>query len=236
MDKLSVVIPAHNESENLPILLPRLYRAMKDMHQEFEILMVDNGSTDSTQDVILEYKKSIPEIVLVSEPTMGYGRAIRAGLKATTGSYIGIIRSDNQEKSEDLCEMFRRAQAGNYALYKAVRMHRITDGLKRVIISFGYNTLFKAFFLVRSKDLNATPKVFTREFYERAHLESLDWFIDAEIVLRAERMGYAVGEMGIEYLPRLKGHSTVRLRHIFQFLRNMLQWRLKLWHDSLLGQ
>jgi dolichol-phosphate mannosyltransferase len=233
MYKLSVVVPAHNESENLTILIPRLYPAMKGMGQDFEIVMVDNASTDTTAKVIREFQKTMPELRLVSEPTMGYGRAVLTGLANTTGSYIGIIRSDNQEKSEDLCEIFKRAQAGHYALYKAVRGHRIRDGLKRVIISFFYNSLFKLMFFVRSHDLNATPKVFTRDFYERAHLQSKDWFIDAEIVLKAEGLHYEVGEMEIEYLPRLKGTSNVRFRHIVEFLRNMLQWRLRLYGEFL---
>ena len=118
--------------------------------------------------------------------------------------------------------------------YKAVRMHRINDGLKRVVISRVYNLLFKILFGLRSKDLNATPKVFTRTYLGAAKLESLDWFIDAEMVIKAERMGYAVHEMDIEYLPRLKGVSTVRMWHIFEFLGNMLRWYLRALHGRLL--
>ncbi len=96
--------------------------------------------------------------------------------------------------------------------------------------------LFKLMFGLRSRDLNATPKVFTREFMEASRLRSKDWFIDAEMVIKAERMGLAVGEMEIEYLPRLKGKSTVRLRHIFEFLRNMVWWRERARHGNLLEE
>lgn len=230
----SVVIPAYNESENLLILLPRLESALSVLHEEYEMIVVDNASTDRTPEVLREFQKIMPNLRVVSEPTLGYGRAVLAGLTAARGSYIGIIRADNQEKSEDLLKMFLTAREGHYDFYKAIRMHRRNDGMKRIIISFFYNKLFRFLFNVRSRDLNATPKVFTRAFYERAHLESKDWFIDAEMVIKAEKMGCHLGEMEIEYLPRLKGKSSVRLRHIFEFLRNMLQWHARLRHGKLL--
>ncbi len=98
----SVVVPGHNESENLKILLPRLYGALSELGVPFEIIFVDNASKDDTAAVIADFQKSMPNLKIVSEPTMGYGRAVLAGLSVTKGSYIGIMRSDNQEKAEDL--------------------------------------------------------------------------------------------------------------------------------------
>jgi glycosyltransferase involved in cell wall biosynthesis len=234
MDVFSVVVPAYNESENLVILLPRLNSALAAMHEEYEIMLVDNASTDSTPQVVAQFQETMPQFRYVSEPTLGYGRAVLAGLIASCGSYIGIIRADNQEKSEDLVRMFEATRAGQYAFYKAIRMHRRNDGVKRIIISFFFNTMFRLLFSMRSRDLNATPKVMTRAFYEKVQLESKDWFIDAEMVIKAEKLGMKIGQMEIEYLPRLKGKSSVRLRHIFEFLGNMIQWRSRLYHGQLL--
>src|SRR3989338_1993935 len=226
---LSVIVPAHNEADNFKVLLPRLFRSMSEMRQNFEIVIVDNASNDTTPQVLAEFQKTMRELRVVREPALGYGRAVLAGFRNAQGAFLGVIRADNQEKSEDLCRMFVALQESGLALYKAVRKTRTNDGLKRIIISFFFNTFFRLGFGLHSRDLNAAPKVFTRGFYEAAHLRSTDWFIDAEMVIKAEKMGYAVGEMEIEYLPRLKGSSNVRLRHIFEFLGNMLQWRLRLY-------
>jgi len=235
--RYSVVVPAHNESENLVVLLPRLKSALTVLDGAYEIIIVDNASNDATERVIEEHAAAgMPQLRLVKEPTLGYGRAVLAGLAASRGGIIGIIRADNQEKPEDLCRMVQALESENRTLYKAVRMHRKSDGLKRIVISLVYNALFKLMFGLRSRDLNATPKVFTREFMEASRLRSKDWFIDAEMVIKAERMGLAVGEMEIEYLPRLKGKSTVRLRHIFEFLRNMVWWRERARHGNLLEE
>jgi len=233
---LSVIVPAHNEADNLKVLLPRLFQSLFGMHRDFEILIVDNASTDQTPEVLSEFQKTIPQLRVVREPVLGYGRAVLSGLKGARGAVLGIIRADNQEKSEDLCRIAIALEESGFAMYKAVRKNRKSDGLKRVIISFFFNTLFTWGFGLHSRDLNATPKVVTRAFYHAAHLRSTDWFIDAEMVIKAEKMGYPIGEMEIEYLPRLKGSSNVRLRHIFEFLGNMLQWRLRLYHGKLLEE
>ena len=231
----SVVVPAHNEAENLKVLLPRLMEALKPL-ESVEVLLVDNASSDATPAVVADFQKKHPSIRRIAEPTLGYGRAVLAGLRESSGTYIGTIRADNQEKSEDLVRMLHAIAEGSVDLYKAVRLTRTNDGLKRIIISLVFNFLFQHLFGLTSRDLNASPKVFTRRFYEAVQLESLDWFIDAEMVIKAEKLGFTVREVEIEYLPRLKGKSTVRMRHLFEFLGNMVRWHARLRHGKLLEQ
>ncbi len=231
----SVVVPAYNEAENLKVLLPRLMSALEPLGS-FEVLLVNNASNDATSQVAAEFQTKYPRLRLVTEPTLGYGRAVLAGLRESKGEYLGIIRSDNQEKSEDLTRMLQELAMGQSDFYKAVRRTRTNDGLRRIIISLVFNFLFHTLFDLKSRDLNATPKVFTRRFYTGAQLESTDWFIDAEMVIKAEKLGYKIRETEIEYLPRLKGKSKVRTRHIFEFLGNMLRWRTRLRHGKLLAQ
>jgi glycosyltransferase involved in cell wall biosynthesis len=233
---LSVIVPAHNEADNLVILIPRLYGALSSAGIHFEMCIVDNASTDNTASVIAEFQKTMPGIKPIEEPTLGYGHAVLTGLRYAKGEYLGIMRSDNQEQPKDLCRMFTELRANNLSFYKAVRMRRLDDGIVRATVSFVYNTLFKVFFGLRSHDLNATPKVFTREFLTAARLESKDWFIDAEMVIKAEKLGYAFGETTIEYLSRLKGKSTVRPHHVCEFLRNMIKWRSRIIHGRLLEE
>lgn len=230
----SVIVPAHNESENLKILLPRLMSALEVL-ESFEVILVDNASNDATRTVVGDFQKTYPHLRLVAEPTLGYGRAVLTGLQASSGGYLGTIRADNQEKSEDLVRMLQATAREKVDLYKAVRQTRTNDGLKRIVISLIFNFLFQHLFGLKSRDLNASPKVFTRHFYEFARLESLDWFIDAEMVIKAEKLGFTVREVEIEYLPRLKGKSNVRMRHLFEFLGNMVRWYGRLLHGKLLA-
>jgi len=233
---VSVVVPAHNESQNLSILLPRLHRALNEARREFEILLVDNASTDDTQEIVRAFQAAMPELRLVLEPQMGYGRAVLAGFRAAKGDVLATLRADNQEKPEDLCRIMELREKENRDLYKAIRMHRMRqEGLMRVVVSFVFNALFKLMFPVKSRDINASPKVLTRAFYESARLESKDWFIDAEIMIKAERLGIAIGALPIEYQARLKGRSTARPHTVLEFLGNMARWRMRLRSNRLLS-
>jgi len=230
--KFSIIVPARNESENLKILLPRLQKALASF--DCEIIVVDNGSTDDSAATITEFKKRDTNLRLVSEPIAGYGRAVLTGLRNARGEILAIIRADNQERPEDLAMMCGLFLKQKLDLLKAIRKSRVSEGLRRIVISKVYNTLFQTMFHSRIRDINATPKIFTRAFYEHASLESLDWFIDAEIVIKAEYFNCAISEVEIEYLPRLKGRSNVRPAHIYQFLVNMIRWGIRRKHGKLL--
>jgi glycosyltransferase involved in cell wall biosynthesis len=224
----SIIIPGLNEAENLKVLIPRLREVFDASGKTYEVLFINNASTDDTDDVIRGFQKEMPALMLLSEPARGYGRAVRKGLEAASGAYLGIIRSDNQEKPEDLLRMFLLLEESGVGLYKAIRLHRMNEGLQRVVISFVFNTLFKILFRLASIDINASPKIVTRKLYESLKLESNDFFIDAEIVIKTEKLGFTVRELGIEYYPRLKGKSSVRMKHIFEFLRNMMEWHARI--------
>lgn len=228
--KFSIVIPAHNESENLKVLLPHLKTALESI--DHEIVLVDNASTDDSEKVLRKFQAIMPGLVVIKEPELGYGRAVKAGLKSAKGDVIGIIRSDNQEKPEDLVKMYKDFQGNGFDLYKAIRNNRIRDGLMRVIISRIFNLLFRLLFHTNIKDINACPKILRRELYEKLNIESNDSFIDSEIVIKTLNLGCKIGEVEIDCLPRLKGKSTVKPPVVYEFLKNMLIWRSRIKNES----
>lgn len=221
--QLSVIIPGHNEAENLRRLIPALDDALA--HVNYELVVVNNASTDHTDVVLQELARAMPRTVVVHEPALGYGRAVRAGLAASRGAVLAIIRADHQEKPEDLARMHHLLIAEGAHIYKGIRKSRRGDGVARLLVSRVYNALFRAVFHVPYQDINAAPKLMTRAFYDAALLVSNDWFIDAEIMLKAAARSCKVGEVEIEYLPRKSGRSLVRPRHVVEFLRNMVVWK-----------
>ena len=234
MVDLSVIIPAYNEAENLKVLIPELCRALEGI--SCEIIVVDNASKDHTQEVLKTFQKQIPYLKSVLEPISGYGRALLAGKREAKGGHLAIIRADNQETARDLVRIFRHLKENRLDFCKAIRASRRCDGMKRVVMSRIYNFLFRNVFHLKSRDINATPKVFTREFYTRSGLESLDWFLDAEIVIKAERLKCRIGEIKIHYYPRLKGVSTVKFKDSMEFVKNLFVWNRKVHHERFLAQ
>lgn len=232
--ELSLIVPAYNEAENLLILLPRLQQQLRGI--DYELIVVNNASVDHSAKVLNNFSPTMPKLIAVNEPLLGYGRAVLTGLAAARGKNLAVIRSDNQEKPEDLAMMYSYFKEHGLDFCKAVRRSRRGEQLRRLPISYIYNFLFRRLFELKITDINAVPKIFSRVFYEQAKLESTDWFIDAEMVIKASQMNFKIGEVWIDYLPRLKGRSSVRLAHIYQFLKNMFIWHQRMRDDNLISK
>jgi hypothetical protein len=109
---------------------------------------------------------------------------------------------------------------------KGLRIARY-DGLYRRFVSTGYNFLFRAIFGTTGLwDINGKPKGLTRSAYESMRLRSDDWFIDAEIVLEARRLGLRVGEMPVVFRRNDLRPSFVQPAAVLEFLRNMVARRV----------
>ena len=222
---LSVVIPSHNESDNLKRLIPELTKALSVLGDEYEVIVVDNASTDDTKSTLEALTKQFPRVKSVYEPEKGFGRALLRGLREGNGEVLGYIHADNQMSPTEIIRIYQKLVSDNLDVCKATRENS-SDGVTRFIISKVYNALFRIMFRVTMKDINGSPKLFTKKFFDTARIESLDWFIDPEIIIKAKRMDAKLGELPIVTFPRKAGVSQVRVATVFEFIRNMLyHWK-----------
>lgn len=224
--KLSIVVPAHNESKNLKLLIPQLDNTLAALNEAYEIIIVDNASTDDTAETIRALEKRFPTVASVFEGRKGFGSAILAGLARARGQVIGYIHADNQMEAMDIVRIYEKLKSEDLALCKATRLDR-HDGVLRWIISQVYNLLFRFMFQVRLRDINGSPKLFTRQFFQAAQIASRDWFIDPEVVIKAQRRGARMGEVEIRTHKRAHGSSQVRAGTVMEFLKNMFNYRFR---------
>ena len=159
------------------------------------------------------------------------------GLKIASGEYVGFMCGDGQIKPEDVIRVYREIEQGNCDLAKVKRVSR-ENGLLRKMVSLVYNHLFRLMFRVASRDINGIPKVFHKDWLERFHLTAKDWFIDAEIMIKAKYLNLKVGEIPVEFLRREKGRSHVEFTTILEFARNMFNYKfgrgIKEWKQKAL--
>ncbi|KKU07746.1 MAG: Glycosyl transferase family 2 [Candidatus Magasanikbacteria bacterium GW2011_GWA2_45_39] len=221
--KFSIVVPAYNESENLRLLIPELDKALHSLGEPYEVIVVDNASTDNTQETLARLRERFPSLRVESDPVKGFGKAILTGLAASQGEIIGYIHADNQMMPEEIIRIYQKLIRDNLEVCKATRLDR-HDGIRRWVISKGYNFLFRLMFGIRIRDINGSPKLFTRKFFNEAALQSRDWFIDPEIIIKAKRLRVPIAEVEIHTLSRLHGASQVYTLTIFEFLRNMFNY------------
>jgi len=223
--ELSLVLPFYNEEENVERVLKELSAEFKKNKINFEILAVNNGSHDKTSGIInnlVKKYKNIKKVDIVKN--IGYGYGILQGLKHAEGKYVGYGWGDGQVAAADFVRVFQNLKTNSLDISKAKRINR-DDGLARKIQSKFYNKLMLVLFFINLSDVNGCPKIMRREVYESLKLESKDWFLDPELIIKAYRKKYKIGEVPIKFMERKSGKSKVKLSTSFEFLKNILRYR-----------
>jgi len=198
--------------------------------RDYQLVLVGNyleSCTDRTPEIVKEFEKENPRILSVVKKKDGMmGWDMRAGLAAATGKYISVIDGDGQMPVEDLVKVYKKIKNENYDLVKTVRIKR-EDGTWRTVISCVFNILLRLLFpAVRSKDVNSKPKVLTRASYQRLDLKSNDWFIDAEIMIQAGRLGFKIAEVSTYFnAPTRNSDSFITFFTILEFVKNLVRFR-----------
>jgi glycosyltransferase involved in cell wall biosynthesis len=225
--EVSLIIPALNEAANLAASVMPIAKAFETAHVDYELIIVDNGSSDGTIDKALELSKQNPRVrALRLEQNQGKGGGILEGIKIAKASVLGWTDADGQVAPQDIPRVFAPMRAGA-AMSKPLRISR-KDTLWRKLQSTVYNNLFKLFFFVPYSDINGPPKFITRMAFEKIKPQQRDWFLDAECIINLSRLKMPIAEVTVEWNERSEGSSKIRLLTILEFLKNMVKFRLGL--------
>lgn len=230
--ELSVVVLCYRSGGAARSFAARLGQTLLDAGiGNYQLVLVGNyvaGSGDTTPDVVRELAAGDPRIVcsaVVKQGMMGWD--LRSGLALATGESLAVIDGDGQVLVEDLVRVYRLLHERGLDLAQTYRKQR-GDGMKRKLFSLGLNGLFHLLFPgLPVRDINAKPKILTRAAFERMTLQSDDWFIDAEILIEARRLGLRIGEIETEFLGLTGRRSFVKIAAVFEFLRNLLRYRIR---------
>lgn len=201
------MLPAYNEEAALPEAIDQC-RRLVDLIPSTEVIVVDDGSTDSTSSVVEAAAESFPWLRLVRhEQNLGYGSALRTGFAAATGRFVFFTDSDNQFEITELAEHWSLLEGVDMLM--GYRVYRY-DPFSRLFASWGYNQLVRMMFRVKVRDIDCSFKVMRRSKLDAIVLLSTDFFIDTEIVARARKWNWRIVEVGVRHFPRRAGKTTVR--------------------------
>lgn len=228
---LSIVILCYRSGYDIVPFIEKVKTSIEKASQSFEIILVANylkNSNDITGDVVKEIAKESTLFKVVCKEKKGMmGWDMREGLSYCSGNYICVIDGDGQFPIESIQKGYNEIKKGKYQFIKTYRVKR-EDSLYRNIISKIYNLVFSILFpKINSKDINSKPKIFTKEIYNKMNLTSDDWFIDAEIMLEIERLKIDFYEFPIHFLSLNQRQSFVKFSAIFEFLKNLIFYRIK---------
>jgi glycosyltransferase involved in cell wall biosynthesis len=230
LPELSVVLLCYRAEEDLARVAGELHAELEASALPYELVLVANywpARGDRTPEHAAAFAEEHPNVVVVAGPKHGdMGFDLRSGLEEATGAHLVYLDGDGQVPAPAALDVYRRLIETGAAVAKG-RRHPREDGSVRSITSLGFNILFRVLFGTRGLwDVNGQPKGLTRAAYDRLDLRTDDWFTDAEILLKAWAAGLEIVEVPVRFLAKQTDGSHVGVDTVWEFLVNMIRWRL----------
>lgn len=222
MITLSLVLPVHNQADTIKDVVTEIVKIFKKTQISHEIFLVENGSIDTTLDVLRSLKKRFKTVHIVQSP-LGYGSAALAGLAKASGTYVSYMPSDGQADVSRLPHLLNVIEKTDADLVKIKRINR--ENWIRYYNSKIYNVLANILFRVKLADINGSPRIMKLNSLKKLKLEYRDSFIDLEMAIKARYLGWHIIEVPAKDLLRRGGKSTVSIRTVLEFFKNFLLFK-----------
>ncbi len=218
--RLSLVLPAFNEEDGIRRAVAEADDALSGLCEDYEILVVDDGSKDDTAAVAADEAGRRPHVRLLRHTVnRGYGAALRTVFEAARFDLVAFTDADCQFFLEDLGLLLPLAETADVAAgYRAGRK----DPWRRRFLSGGFNLLARALLGTGVRDCDCALKVFRREALAELLPETDGFFVNAEMLAYARQLGFSVAEAGVRHRPRLRGVSKVSAGQVPRVLRTLL--------------
>ncbi|HEX7182645.1 MAG TPA: glycosyltransferase family 2 protein [Thermoanaerobaculia bacterium] len=207
---VSLVIPMFNEEENIEHAIASAVEALERHGGDYEIIVVDDASTDRSAEIVRELAAGNPCIRLLRhEVNRKLGATLRTGYAAATKDLVIYMDADLPFDPGVIDRAIRALNVTRADLIAGYRLDRTAEGLRRTIYSYLYNTLIGVLFGWPHRDINFSFKLMRREVLEAVELKSEGSLIDAELIVKAKNLGFAIQQIGLDYFPRIRGNSTL---------------------------
>lgn len=225
--RFSLVIPCYNEAANLPLLLERCKELA--VRPDVEVVLVDNGSTDSTAEVLQNLLPKYPGCRSIRvEKNQGYGFGIVSGLRAAEGQILGWTHADMQTDPQDALrglDLFEKH--GDNIFVKGRRYGR---PFMDVVFTVGMS-MFETLLLAKPMwDINAQPTMFPRKFFDAWSSPPDDFSLDLYAYYQAQTQGLKVCRFPVKFGERAHGvsHWNVNWAAKWKFIRRTVDFSIQL--------
>ncbi|HZL32670.1 MAG TPA: glycosyltransferase family 2 protein [Verrucomicrobiae bacterium] len=235
LPELSYFFPAHNEEGNVEALVRDALAALPALAERFEIIIVNDGSSDRTGALADGLARAHPGIVQVVQHStnQGYGAALRSGFRVARFDWVGFTDGDRQFEVADLGRLTARiAEPDRPDVVVGFRIRR-ADPLIRTLYARSYRLANRIFFGLRVTDVDCACKLFRRGSLRGLRVESGGAFFSAELLIKLRSAGRSVAEVGVPHYARTVGSPTgARPTVILRAVRDFWNLRLRLWVNS----
>jgi glycosyltransferase involved in cell wall biosynthesis len=206
MNSITVFFPCYNEQDNITRTVERALAVLQDLSIDFEIIIVDDGSSDATGQIADKIASRDSRVKVVHHPTnLGYGAALQSGFKAATKQLVFYTDGDGQFDIEEMPPLL--PLMSQYDIVTCYRLKR-QDSLVRKINGWCWTKLVCLLFGMKVRDIDCAFKLYKREVFDNITMSSYGALIDAEILARAIRRGYHLTQKAVHHYPRTAGQQS----------------------------
>src|SRR5437764_1865001 len=222
---VSFVIPMFNEELNIEHAVDAAMEALEKYTGDYEIVIVDDASTDSSPALVIARAATNPHIRMIRhERNRKLGGSLKTGFAAATKDLVLYMDADLPFDPDVLGRAIRAIEVTGADVIAGYRLDRTIEGLKRTIYSYVYNALIGVLFGWPHRDINFSFKLFKRSVLQSIDLKSEGSLIDAELIVKAKNRGFAIQQIGLDYFPRIRGTSHLSSPSvIFKIFRELVR-------------
>ena len=234
--ELSVFFPAYNEEKNILNTVNAAENVLKKLFKKYEILIIDDGSSDKTAEICQAIERKNPKIRLIRhEINRGYGAALISGLYSSKYSWIAFTDSDGQFDFSELSRLIEKQETTNASLIIGQYINRKVPFIRK-LNTLGWQTLVRLFFGLKVKDIDCGFKLISKNVLTKiSKLESQRGaFISTEFLVKAKLAGFKIVELPVHHYPRIQGKPTgADFKVIVESFKDLFKLRAKLKNEKI---
>jgi glycosyltransferase involved in cell wall biosynthesis len=207
IDEISVFFPTFNEEGNIEKVVKKAKEVLDKVAGKWEIIIVDDGSSDATPRITNEIAKADKRISVVHHPqNKGYGGALKTGFEKAKYPWVAFTDSDGQFDFSEIESFIARKDDADLILgYRKKR----ADSFARKVFTFGWSTLARLLLGLKAKDYSCGFKMIKKSVYEDIQpLVGEEKVTQIEMLVKARKKGFKFVEIGVSHYPRLSGKQT----------------------------
>lgn len=210
-----------NQADHIEKVINDYYSKLTKTNFSFEIIVVVNGTTDNSFNICQRIASKLSNVSVYNLDKGGFGLGILYGLKKAKGKYLCYLNCARVH-ADELIKCLKKYKQNPSNILHAIRVKR--DILYRKISSLIYNTTNKILFNISTNDINGSPKIFSREIFNKLNLNFTNSMIDLELIDKAKKNNIKIIEFPIYKNKRHGGKSTSNFKTIFRLIREVTNY------------
>lgn len=236
MTSVSAFFPTYNERENIEATVQEADVALEEVADDYEIIIVDDGSSDGTAEIADRLARENPRVRVVHHPcNRGYGGAMQSGIAASTKDLIFYTDADGQFDIKEVSLLLPLIEDAD--IVAGYRQNR-QDPRMRVFVAGVYNLMMRVLLGLRIRDVDCAFKMYRREVFDHITVRAETGLADTEIIIKAQNLGMRIKQVAVSHRPRRAGKTSYEhgKRGIFAVVKPKTVWDIlkemrRLWRE-----